>query len=577
MKKINLNLNKPRRNYYFYFLSATSLLLLISTSCKKQLDVKNPNSPTFDVNVKDEGGLTSYAKGGVYWNGFNYGDIWLGDSYFSLPQGYHELMGDLVGGGQGSNNQMTTMGVPDRFQADPNDPTTVFINPAPQATGIIRTFNNSASTAQGNNALYYEWTNMYAMIKACNMTLELVGGIPLTVDKANTMKAWAYWWKGFAYAEIGTLYYAGLIVEQENTVSNSVVSKFVKQSDIIAESNKNLNLALTTLNAISNQTDFSTIIKALIPAQCQVGLGRPFSSSAQWIRTINTMLARNILLNHLTPYVNGNPNATISKATIPAMSAADWQSVITFCNKGIQQGDFVFTGRTSAANSFFTPDGGSVPGILSASNQTTTLKLGERLVQQFKAGDKRLANFTTSSGTFYGDANTNSTRYSLVDAVTAGLTGFNTLGTRSVGKLEIYIGPTYEENQLMLAEAKMRTGDVPGGLTIVDNVRDFQGAGVAPVGGSGLTLSQALKELTMERLAALAFRGLSYFDMRRWGWTYAIANGGGRYGATLLFNRNVYTNATINYNFMDYWDVPGDEIEKNAPSADSAPIKNVNY
>jgi hypothetical protein len=39
----------------------------------------------------------------------------------------------------------------------------------------------------------------------------------------------------------------------------------------------------------------------------------------------------------------------------------------------------------------------------------------------------------------------------------------------------------------------------------------------------------------------------------------------------------VYTNATINYNFMDYWDVPGDEIEKNAPSADSAPIKNVNY
>jgi len=576
MKKINLNLNKPHRKYQFYFLSAISILVLVFTSCKKQLDVKNPNSPTYDVNVKDEGGLTSYSKGVIYWNGFNYGDVWLGDSYFSLPWGYHELMGDLIGGGQGSNNQMTTMGVPDKFQADPNDPTTVFTNPAPQATGIIRSFNNPASTANGNNALYYEWTNMYAMIKGCNVALELVGSIPLSADKANTIKAWAYWWKGFAYAELGTLYYAGLIVEQANTASNTAVSKFVKQSDIIAESNKNLNLAMTTLKSVSNQNDYSTIIKALIPAQCQAGLGRPLSS-AQWIRNINTMLARNILLNHLAPYVNGNPNATISKATIPAMSAADWQSVITLCNSGIQQGDYVFTGRTSAANSFFTADGGSVAGIICASNQTTTLKLGERLVQQFKAGDKRLGNFTTAAGTFYGDANTNSTRYSLVDAVDAGLTGFTTLGTRTVGRLELYIGPTYEENQLMLAEAKMRTGDIPGGLTLIDQVRDYQGSGVAHLAGSGLTLSEALKELTMERLGGLAFRGLSYFDIRRWGWTYAIANGGGRYGCTLIYNRKVYTNATINYNFMDYWDVPGDEITKNPPSADSAPIKNANY
>jgi len=28
---------------------------------------------------------------------------------------------------------------------------------------------------------------------------------------------------------------------------------------------------------------------------------------------------------------------------------------------------------------------------------------------------------------------------------------------------------------------------------------------------------------------------------------------------------------------MDYWDVPGDEIEKNAPSADSEPVINPNY
>jgi hypothetical protein len=581
MKKLNFIYKKGARQLHFAL--AAVLLLLVLGSCKKQLDVQNPNAPTYVGNVTDETGLAAYSKGGVYWNGLNYGDGWLGDSYFSLPRGYHDLMGDLIGGGQGSNNQTTTMGVPDKFQADPNDPTTVFVNPSPQATGIIRSFNNSASTANGNNALFYEWTNMYAMIKACNMTLQLVGTISLTPDKANAFKAWAYWWKGYAYAQLGTLYYAGLIVEQDNTVSNTKVNKFVNQAAIIAESNKNLNLALTTLTAITNQGDFDAIIKQLVPTQNQTGLGKALSS-AQLIRTINTMLARNILLNHLAPFVNGNPSATINKSTITPMSASDWQSVITFCNKGIQQGDYVFTGRTTSANSFFTATGGSVPGLLAASNQTTTYKLGERLVQQFKAGDNRRANFTIKYGTFYGDANTNSTRYSLADGakdssggVPISSLGVPILGSRTVGKLEIYIGPTYEENALMIAEAKMRTGDIPGGLALIDAVRDYQGAGVAHVGGSALTLSQALQELTMERLAGLAFRGLAFYDLRRWGWSYAIANGGGRYGCTLIYKKIVYNNATIDYNFMDYWDVPGDEIEKNAPSSDSAPIKNVNY
>ena len=548
------------------------MLLLLLISCKKQLDVKNPNDPTFGGNVNSESGLAAFAKGGIYWNGFNYGDGWLGDSYFSLPWGYHELMGDVIGGGQGSNNQTTTMGVPDKFQADPNDATTVFTNSAPQAKTIIRSFNNSASTANGNNALYYEWVNMYAMINSCNLVLEHLGDVSLSADKANTAKAWAYWWKGYAYAQIGTMYYAGLIVDHSNTV----VSNYVKQSDIIAESNKQLNLALTTLNAITNQVDFNAMMTLLIPQQCQVGLGRPFTSSTQWIRTVNTMLARNILLNHLAPYVNGNPNATINKSTITPMSAADWTAVINYCNNGIQQGDYVFTGRASSSNSFFSTTGGSVAGILTASNQTTTYKLGERLVQQFKVGDARRANFTTANGTFYGDANTNSTRWSLVDGYTAGLTGIPILGTRTAGKLEIYIGPTYEENQLMLAEAKIRTSAIDAGVAHINTVRNYQGANVAAL-GNGLTLAQALKELTMERLAGLALRGLSFYDLRRWGWTYSIANGGGRYGNTLIFRSIVYTNATIDYNFMDYWDVPNDEIEKNAPATGSAAVVNPNY
>ena len=101
------------------YILTVAIVTLVSASCKKQLDVNDPNDPTFAGNVNSEAGIAAYAKGGIYWNGFNYGDGWLGDSYFSLPWGYHELMGDVVGGGQGSNNQTTTMGVPDSFVADP--------------------------------------------------------------------------------------------------------------------------------------------------------------------------------------------------------------------------------------------------------------------------------------------------------------------------------------------------------------------------------------------------------------------------------------------------------------------------
>lgn len=570
MKKSKLNVYTKRRGNKAFVLSAAVLLLGLG-SCKKQLDVKDPNDPTFGTNVTSEGGITAYAKGGVYWNGFNYGDGWLGDSYFSLPWGYHELMGDVIGGGQGSNNQVTTMGVPDSFQADPNDASTIFKNAAPQVS-IIRSYNTAAATANANNALYYEWANMYSLINVCNLTLNQLGSVPLSADKAKTIQAWAYWWKGYAYAQIGTLYVAGLVYDQPA----SIVNKFLDHNAIIAESNKQLNLAMTTLQGISNQGDYTAIISQLIPKQNQVGLGMPLTS-AQWIRTINTMLARNIVLNHLAPFVNNNPAATISKASIAPMAATDWQTVISLCNNGIKQGDNVFTGRTASTNSYFSATGGSVAGLLASSNQNTTYKLSERLVQEFKPGDKRLANFTQANGTFYGDANTNSTRWSLVDGDVAGLSGIPVLGSRKAGKLEIYIGPTYEENALMLAEANIRTANIETGLGYVDAVRSYQGAGVAAVKGTGLSLAQAMQELTMERMAALALRGLSFYDSRRWGWTYAVASGGGRYGATIIFNRKLYTNATINYNFMDYWDVPADETDKNAPSADSAPTKNKNY
>jgi len=571
MKRL-INFKQRTTGSYSLYILAVATIMLVSSACSKQLDVKDPNDPTFAGNVNSEQGIAAYAMGSVYWNGFSYGDGWLGDSYFSLPWGYRELMGDAIGGGQGSNNQTTTMGVPDSFVADPsNAAATTFTNTAPQATGIIRSFNTTAATANANNALYYEWTNMYAMINGCNIALENVGSISsLSADKAKTVQAWAYFWKGYAYAQIGSMYYAGLIEDHSATINN----KFVDHNAIIAESNKQLNLAITTLSGIGNQGDYTAMIAQLIPQQNQVGLGKA-PSTAQFIKSINTLLARNIVVNKLAPFVNGSTSATIAKASIAPMAAADWAQVITYCNAGIAQGDYVFTGRSSAANSYFSNNGGTVASIAAASNQNTTYKVSERLVANFGTGDARLANFSTANGTFYGDANTNTTRYSLVDGATAGLT-VPVLGSRVAGALEVYIGPSYEENALMLAEAKIRTGDVAGGVTLINTVRAYQKAGVAAL-ATTISATAALTELTKERGAALAFRGLSWFDARRWGWSYSTANGGGRYGATLIYNKVVYTNAKINYNFMDYWDVPADETVKNPPATGSAAVLNPNW
>jgi hypothetical protein len=548
-------------------------IIILASSCKKELKQINPNSPTLAGNVTNEQGITAYALGGVYWNGFNYGDGWLGNSYFSLPWGYHELMGDVAGGGTGSNNQTTTMGVPENITPDPvGAPGTVITNPSPEVT-IIRNYNNTAATAAANNALYYEWTNMYAMIDVMNTSLQQLPNVSgLSADKIATIKAWCYWWKGYAYAQIGTLYIAGLVENTPNTINPN----FVSQATIIQQSDSLLNAASTALSGISNQGDYATVIAELIPQQNQVGLGLPLSS-AQWIRTINTMLARNILLNKLSPFVNGNPGATITGASIPAIGASDWASIITYCTAGIQNGDYVFTARSSSVNSFFSPTVGTVASCSSISNQVSTLKVSERLVQQFGPGDKRLANFSTVNGVFTGDATSNSTRYSLVDGVDSALTGIPILGSRQVGGLEVYIGPTYEENALMLAEAYIQTGQIQNGLALIDAVRAYQGAGVATVAGSNLTLAQALAVLTQERLAALAYRGLSFYDLRRWGWTYGASQGGGRWGCNLVSGGTVYTNAYINYNYMDYWDVPADEVTKNTPSASSAPVVNPNY
>ena len=236
--------------------------------------------------------------------------------------------------------------------------------------------------------------------------------------------------------------------------------------------------------------------------------------------------------------------------------------------------DYVFTGRSTSTNSLFGATGGNAAANTTGQNISSTFKISVRYIQNFKPADKRFVqNFRTGSiynNPFYG------TPYNIVDSLSG--TGIYVIGSKQVGQYEVFIAGSWEENQLMLAEANIRLGNIDKGLTYVDAVRDYQGAGVTHVSGTSLGLAAAMKELTSERRVSLVFRGLSFYDARRWGWIYDISTGGGQYGQKLYNSNGTYdTNVTINYNFMDYWDIPADETQLNPPKSGSSPILNPNY
>lgn len=530
---------------------------VISTglACKKQLEVINPNQPTID-NAKTESGIISFALGSVYVNGFNQVDVItlnvLSDSYFGLCYGYQELMADVISA-EAANKSINVVNLPDYVNYDNG----VKQSNTSSSKTVFRVGNSRDNRSQ--NPVYDEWTYMYTLNNQCNQLLDLIDGVSYTGDaatKKNTLRAWAYWWKGYAYAKIGSLYYAGLI----NDIAGSKVSLYQSHDDIIAESNKNLDKASTILAAISAPADYNVTLRQLIPAFCQSGNGGVLTPQ-MWIRNINSLKARNFLVNKSTKTMNNT----------------EWTSVLTMANSGIQQGDFVFTGRTTNQNGFFTAAAGSVATLATGDPGGSTYKISERLVQEYKVNDKRLAN-NFKSVTYFNQVGgfTFSGRWELVDGGN-GLPGVQVLSSTTPGQYELFIGPSYEENELMKAEANIRLGNINPGLTSIDKVRTYQGAGIAATSGTGLNQAQALEELRRERRVALVFRGTSFYDARRWGVIYDVSKGGGRTGAVVLSSTGVLnTNATINYNFLDYWDVPDDEVnpQLNPPATGSAPVKN---
>ena len=553
------------------------LVLIYATGCKKQLNVGNPNAPTAPQNIVNQGSLAQFGQGVVYVDGFQNVNAynWLGSSYFSLNYGYAELLADLTGSTD-ANEIINTVNIPSYAIFDDGTKTPV----AEPQSQQLRTGNTRASTSAGYNALYYEWENMYLLNGSCNSFLATIPNIKtLSADAVSTFEAWGYFWKGYAYSVIGSQYTAGVISNVAGTTNNH----YLVRDSIIAESNYWLNLAATTLNGISaGSPDYTTIMGELIPADFQLTTHGAPPTTTSFVHNINTLLARNILVNKLSTFVNGTLGGNITKSSIPAMTSGDWQSVLTLATNGIQAGDPFFIATSSSVNSFYGQGSGNITLLLGGSNSNTVFQPGLRLTQNYNSGDQRLAlDFTANaSDTFYNDL------FSTVNSMISGSNGTTTVYNYSdadPGAYETVIAGSTEENMLMLAEANIMTGNVETGLGLIDAERDYQGAGVAHVAGTGLTQTQAYNQLVRERRVALFGRGLSFYDSRRWGWSYDISQGGGSYGNMVLWQPNsghsvMYHNVTFDYNFMDYWDVPADEVVLNPPSAETAGVvTNPNY
>jgi starch-binding outer membrane protein, SusD/RagB family len=532
-------------------------LALSLGSCQDQLDVKNPNLPVVE-SASTESGVVSLGLGAVYANGFR--DLKYFDGvngrFWAGTIGYHELMGDVIGI-EAANQFANQIGCPDAITLDNG---TKVLNPSSPSQQIpfLRSVNINANA--GANPTYFEWAYMYSMNNSCNVVLDIVDGIKFSGDatvKKNVIKAWCYWWKGLAYARIGSIYYAGLINDKPS-VAGSTSSKYVTKEEIIKEANKNLDAAATILGGLTSTADYRAILGGLIPDYCQKGKGGILTPE-MWVRNINTLKARNILVN--TP--------------VKSMTAAQWASILDLAGKGVTATDLIFTGRSGGAgdNDFMSATGGSVIAkTLSAKAGQGTYKLSERLVQEFKPDDKRFLNNFTLTATWVGDAgrgNAFNTRYAAIDGG-KGLPGVIVYGTQAEGGYELALAGNFEENELMKAEALINTGKAEDGLKIIDAVRTSQGAGLKAVAGTNLSLDEAKEEFRRERRVTCAWRGLSFYDARRWG---VLENG--RTNAVVIDKGAVLnTKATINYNYLDYYDVPDNELAYNKADAASAPTKN---
>lgn len=536
---------------------------MMATSCDKDdLVLLNPNDPAL-ATLQSEAGIKSFALGLLEKPLGGRNTLESGTSALFTAWGHHLIMGDDIyipwgNWGWRWSALYTKIRLPNGVEHQHT------LYPGIDQQEFIQG-NNSLSAGE-LNSFKYEWVAAYWTIGQCNALLTALenditySGDPVTSKK--TLQAWAYWWKGYMYSRVGSMYLAGLIMDNFGQGNN----QYVTRQEVITEANENFDAAEAILATLSADETYTAIMESIVMT---FNNNTSVVTPPMWIRAINSYKARNILVN----------------TKVADMTVTEWNNIIALANAGVQANDNVFEfgmstdGLNDLAAGFYHP-------FWLNNTSAGWWFVSERLIQEFDPTDARLAtNFTFNASPANWKINVRNrgwnfgTRYDYVDIEEGG--AFSTAD----GSGTLALSPTYEETQLMLAEAKIRSGsDINGGLAHVDAVRDFQGAGIPDVSGTGLTQAQATEQMRRERRCALALRGLSFYDARRWGVTAPESAGGGRADAMIIVPFSIYDPESdglpgiypcyVEYNYMDYWDLPADELDFNIPAAGSPPVNN---
>ena len=540
------------RKYLLY-----TAFILVVVSCKKSsLELQNPNAPTPESSLKTEAGLQAFSLGLLQRMVTNVPDEGQTNIFF-IAMVMHSALGDEVFQPYG-NFSVRYVNQPLQITL-PNGTVVVNPNGIDQKTQL-QGFNSR--DAGELNAFMYEWSACYYIITQCNQILKSLEDPELSLSgdaatKKATFKAWALWWKGYAYSRIGSMYLAGVINNEVGTTNDN----FLDHAKILEEGNTQLNACLATLNDLQANADYIETMKAIVAT---FNDNQNVVTPDMWKRQIYTLQARNLMANK----------------KLRDMTAADWQQIQTLTNQGIQAADnlFDFGMDPNAVNDV---SAGWLHPYAFIGQAVQFTFVSERLIQDFKPTDKRFTqNFTQFPVPYVnirGRGLQFGTRWNPV---------YIENGGRYATALNMGLVPwacSYEENELMKAEALIKTGSIEQGLRIIDAIRDLQGAGLADVAGTGLNATQAYEELRRERRIALFLLGTAWYDARRWGINEPAAQGGGRAGAIVVLPGDLLSPPQtspaavpcfIDYSYMDYWDVPQNELDFNVPSSTSARVKN---
>jgi len=328
-----------------------------------------------------------------------------------------------------------------------------------------------AVTRGSGDVIDYTWRNGYYAVKLANDIIDNAATAGLSGGTLNTYLGIAKFYKALVLGEHAALW-GDIPIETRNTVTPFPV--FVKQSAAYAEVQKLLDEAISHFQA-GTATEARDLNFQ--------------GNQAKWIAAAYSLKARYFL--HTLSYAN-------------AVSAA---------NQGISAAANNVNGIwTTAVTSEYSPWGHWC--------QTETgepLRANKYYVDRLKSepGDTRLSAFLRIKS---GSGATAIVGYDIYGDL--GGTGDELVPNRAAGvnKYYAYNAPfpliSYQENLLIRAEAKARTGDIAGAVADLNVIRT--GAGLtAKTVANFPTTADLITEILKQKYLQLFLEGQDYHDMRR--------------------------------------------------------------